>query len=992
MTDTPHNAHPAGDPVATVLQDIVSREGLSYPDGRALCNYDLPSEDFSRLEKSLNLHIARTGSIEAIAHAFVFWAAEHIRTRFEGGPLTWGFIFNGIEFDEEQNLGRRLVGNGLKWWRIQVRKSELGRHMFLYSLMAEGGLPEALLKNEGRYRQILTGFVSEIETEWGGISAAPLEGIARRWISKLPDVFSTDDFARLLTELAQSLICLRSKLPNDLPESAARRWLDRHDPGWASTLPMRMTKAVAESLIRPVLEAERGGSPIVSKPLSMRELRRGDGGIWIGYLTLSPDGWLQSGVYPGAEGLRLRLSAVTETGSEAVLYGAIPEGQDWRVTRLGSNKAASFGFPLSEAFTLAAFADGRAKGEAVIEPALPHPSESPSLWRAVDSSDDGLSADRLTLLSGAGRTRASCLWLLVPENTHPEVDSGLTVDGPEPGPEGRLWRVSGRGVLRVRERRYRIETGADGDSADARLVVEGEILPRWRLDDRNPVYRGDVTFYRQNGASHLLSVPERKLRRKRSRRVLGGEVVELMDGDVSLAAAPVIRLPGDVALDVRETGPGRVELNAGGLPDGWVAILHADEQRADGEVSNGAVSLTVECSAEPPSSVRLRLYDAPSGLAMQLKTAWPARRGTILRPSGARLARNQRISVDCLRGWRAVVPEEAKGSLQLQFVGHPAVWLPVAGDVALTPYLPLARAMLAQGDPDAQVNLSLLVDGFESLRLEIRRYPDDARVVDDAPSEADWRHLVSVPHDPEWDSLLHSIRNTDRIDDSGAFDRVRAVASAPTAVVFLAMRSPAEDLADILALDTVAPILWPSLPVADFFNAVRAAHDWKFRVCSRYFDEDESSDMAAKSVATRINKILVHRPELRAHFAKAIVDAGLLDRFVRLHDDHRQILAPPNIAMLVDLAQQAARRFDRLPDGVGRLQPENRRDGLAGFGKFTQPMIDAPLVAAEMAAGRRPQPSVADKLLLINLRLVDPVYFDAALPVALDIYMNEHAS
>ena len=905
--------------------------------------------------------------------------------------MTWEFIFNGIEFDEDQNLGRRLVGKGLNWWRIQVRKSELGIHMFLYSLMAEGGLPEALLKNEGRYRQILTGFVSEIETEWGGISAAPLEGIARRWISKLPDVFSTDDFARLLAELAQSLVFLRSKLPNDLPESAAKRWLDCHDPGWASTLPMRMTEEAAESLIRPVLEAERGGSPVVSRPLSMRELRRGDGGKWIGYLTLSPDGWLQSRVYAGAEGLRLRLSAVTETGSEAVLYGTIPEEQGWRVTRLGSNKATSFGFPLSEAFTLAAFADGRAKGEAVIDPALPRPSESPSLWRAADPSDDGLSADRLAPLSGAGRTRASCLWLLAPENAHPEVDSGLTVEGPEPGPEGRLWRVSGRGLLRVGEHRYRIETGADGDSVDVRLVVEGDILPRWRLDDRNPAYLGDVTFYRRNGANHLLSVPEPKLRRVRSRRVLGGEIVELVDCDVSLAAAPVVRLPGDVALDVRETGPGRVELNAGGLPDGWVATLHAGERRAGDQVSNGAVSLTVECSAEPPSSVRLRLYDAPSGLAMQLETAWPARRGTILQPCGARLAGHQRISVDCLRGWRAVVPEEAKGSLQLQFVGHPAVWLPVAGDVALTPYLPLARAMLAQGDLDAQVNLSLLVDGFEGPRLEIRRYPDDARVVDHALSEADWRRLVSDPHDPEWDGLLHSIGTADRIDESGAFDRVRAVASAPATAVFLAMRSRTEDLADILALDTVVPIFWPSLPVTEFSDAVRAAHDWKFRVCSQYFGEDESSDVAAKSVATRISKILAHRPELRAHFAKAIVDAGLLDRFVRLHD-HRQILAPPKIKLLVDLAQQAARRFDRLPDGVSGLQPANRPDGLAGFDKYTQPMIDAPLVAAEMAVGCRRQPSVADKLLLINLRLVDPVYFDAALPAALDIYMNEHAS
>ena len=49
----------------------------------------------------------------------------------------------------------------------------------------------------------------------------------------------------------------------------------------------------------------------------------------------------------------------------------------------------------------------------------------------------------------------------------------------------------------------------------------------------------------------------------------------------------------------------------------------------------------------------------------------------------------------------------------------------------LASHLPLIQAMLAQGGPDAQVNLSLFVSGKESPRLEIRRYHDSTVVEGD---------------------------------------------------------------------------------------------------------------------------------------------------------------------------------------------------------------------------------------------------------------------
>ena len=98
----------------------------------------------------------------------------------------------------------------------------------------------------------------------------------------------------------------------------------------------------------------------------------------------------------------------------------------------------------------------------------------------------------------------------------------------------------------------------------------------------------------------------------------------------------------------------------------------------------------------------------------------------ILNPDGIRLAENLPISVGALYDWRAMVPEGVRGDLQLQLAGHRATSLPAAGEVSLAGNMPLIAAMMAQGGPDAQVNLCLVVDGKESRRLEICRYRDRA--------------------------------------------------------------------------------------------------------------------------------------------------------------------------------------------------------------------------------------------------------------------------
>ena len=255
-----------------LLQKILSDSGLPAPDGRPLHDYSCSPETFAELGEALQSRGAAGRGIETAAAAFVFWAAEHIRARFPGGPLTWVFVFNGLGLPDNQQLGRELAEQGLGWWGREIRVSDAGTRMSLYSLMAEGGIPETLLKEPGLYRGVVMGLLSEIEVE-GGPAAGPwAEQIASRWTLRLPQTFQNADIARLLGTLALSLAKLRAMLPDDLPEAAAEQWLNTHRPGWTSDIPLRMTPEIAETLIRPALRAERDSHSVAARPLCGREL------------------------------------------------------------------------------------------------------------------------------------------------------------------------------------------------------------------------------------------------------------------------------------------------------------------------------------------------------------------------------------------------------------------------------------------------------------------------------------------------------------------------------------------------------------------------------------------------------------------------------------------------------------------------------------------------------------------------------------------------
>jgi hypothetical protein len=252
-----------------------------------------------------------------------------------------------------------------------------------------------------------------------------------------------------------------------------------------------------------------------------------------------------------------------------------------------------------------------------------------------------------------------------------------------------------------------------------------------------------------------------------------------------------------------------------------------------------------------------------------------------------------------------------------------------------------------------------------------------------------WQILAASADRSAWSRQWTLIRAAMEGGDAGALDQVQALARVPQAAIRLSLRVPVADLAQPFTLDTAAPIFWPAFPVSAFRAALAAEHSCLIGQYGEVLeDEQEAKTDAAAALARRIGAILSLHPELAGHCGAALFEANL--PFSAMPADLvSKVVFPEPERHLVDLAQEAARRADWLPSGVKGVEARHRPPGLPSFNSLTQSLIDAPLVTAEIAAALRPYPDTASMLALINLRLIDPVYFDRAVPFALALALQK---
>lgn len=1043
-----------------LVRDVLARCGLAVPDGRPLYAYDLSDDEYTKLGQVLRFRVASGQKLSFTCQAFTIWSAERMRREFPGGQLTWEFLFEGLALPSDRATAVELTELGLKLWRRPLRQSSNGDRRFLYSLLVEGGLPDLVIQNANRYRNALLSLIAEIEMA-GSASPQFADAAAQRAIHSLPEAFHSDDIAMMLSELAQAIDRLKQAIPAQIPSLAAEAWLDSNQKNWRQELPLRLSSTAFESLIRPALTAEKAQSTNNAAPVRRELRRRADGLGWIGIAAIATDALIAKQCLPNVEpSLRLRLAA-----SSGATFLAVPDALGgWRLKSTFSTEADIL-MPAAphQPIVLAAYADGRALGDVVLDAGVPAPDEAPSLWRPTDVGSKV--PDALVPLSGGGRTKAPEVFLLAARNATPTLLGEVSMSEPVEGPGGLVWALRGSGAVQIGSQRLRFETGSEAEEAPHRLVVFGDLLHGFSLRNGAPVWLGSPEILGAIGERSPTQI-RRGLKYRDLPRLLGGVAVDWTEDEAVLARLRLIVLPKSLKLRLRESVAGEVKLEAEGLVAGWHIVLTANGQQVLGVAdASGRLAASLRVKGLP-GVIELRILDPKTGRLIELDAPWPSHTGMLIDPQGQRLSQNLPLSLSGLLGWRGQLPQHG-GAVLLQRAGSGvAVGFKTAGDVRLASLRPLLAQVLSLCGADGRVHVRLTAGGTETPRIEVGRYDwtcEDTKAVrhlgagrtslfavrldepsntrtrethssvdlsewlqDDQPSvwlvqgrsevrgimrpfvwssqplpptnredrinqySAESKRSLTAPPTnyfrSEWD-LIQAIRQEGR-GDAGSLDQVQALARVPAAAVAHLLLAHRNERSVALDLETEAPLWWPLVPCSAWAEAVNfVKEDLLARLEAAGLSGDPALEATEKTLRRAAGEIVALRPELLTHLGQAFRAASLSP--LALSDagaDFPLAVAGPR-NRLERFAQEAARRFEDLPQGVGQVQSVR----LSPPGRLSdeiQPLLHAPLLVAEVASGLRPHPTPDEILRLIALRWADPQWFDNALPAALSLALE----
>lgn len=699
-----------------VVSEVLERNGLKEADGRPLHAYNVTNAEFQKLQRLLTLRIDTGQVLKSTAAGFVIYSSEFIRRNFAGGSISWTPIFNSIGIgseDFEQSFARKLTDEGLIRWCRPLRVSDGGIHQYLYTLMAEGGLPDALMADPGHYQHMVLQLVQQVEAE-GMLASRAAPDIAARHLGAFPQAFQNEDTKRLLADLALALVEIRGGLPDKISDASLLPWLDQHHPNWMQKLPLRLSNLAMESLIRPVLGAERGKTK-VEQALVQRLLRRSASGSgWVGVARVSDGSFLPHSFLAHVH-RDLRLRILLDGGSS---FLAIPEQKGWRLSRQGGRGDAVLAADPSQAIVASAYADGVGQGDVTLDPGLPSPDESASLWRASRLGEEV--PTELIPISGRGATKAQSVWILHVGETIPDAERGILLGDAETAPGGVLQSASGMGAVHLGSQVFRIATGQGADSENISMVAIGETLPSWTVSTGqaflgHPLVmgaEGNVPMRDIGKALHRTAVPHS----------LCAELIEWREDDVTLGRMRAIVLPAQLNVRMREIGPGALHVSVSGAPLSWhVALRAANISKEQAVSGTGDADLSIFVAEADFGLVLLRFSEPTSGKSIELSAPWPSERAEIVMPSGNRLVKDQDVSVHKLDGWRAIFPIRG-GTIRLRIAGSgAAVSFASSDNSRLNIHADMARQLLSLAGPDSQINMRA-VSNSESARLNLRTY------------------------------------------------------------------------------------------------------------------------------------------------------------------------------------------------------------------------------------------------------------------------------
>lgn len=923
-----------------ILPPLLIELGIDEVTGRPLHSYRIGNSAYARMQETLQRALPSAPSPMAHAMCFVAWAAEKFRRDFQGGSTTWSFLFDALNMPADQTLGRKLVANGLaKFGRPAPRQTDAGT-IYLKTLVAEGGLPEHLLGDAGRYRRIVCGLMQDIATLGAGAPEGSLRILAAHRAAELAAGFQTDEFHTLLAGFAVQLVELKGMCPTDLPAAAREGWLNAQRPGWRNALPLRIESVAAQSLLRDALRADY-------QPTKREVVERSLVSIgpqkWRAQISVSDradlPGWLLGPMSPGLHRFRLRPDLVMSEACPSLMLSVERDDKTtdlWTVKRESGPRTARFDFPLDRVACFQMLAEGRIVGTF----APPggdglSSAQMPTFW-ALETADVSGAPQRLRRLGSASvRTKADRVWLLIGGEAMPKVDATLNLDAAGTVGADTLWMIRGSGHVFGSDGgwRFRVTTAAEDDRLD-RLIGHGAITEGLRDMQGGPVWLGCPQFMVEPAQGSVRSAPPSEFlwraAGQRNWRIglpspdsFGTLQVGWRGQEGAIQAVETLRIaPRTARLRATSLPGGGVRIAMSGLPPGIMLSVERGPLEKVGR--DGSVMVDTLRSEGESARLTIVLFDPASGQRLEATAARPSDRGWIVAPGDRLLQQDEVLSLDGLRGWRFTLPEGRNGQIQVRLVdtigtvNHPKVLIDLASEAAITAFLPLLRGLLAIGGPDAQLRIRLVVGQHESPRLTVRRFTRSARWSGFSLVVAD----ADEPHRPfPAGSGIDATTGVDAALEPEMVSHIDATCvnlSAPEMTVGLTAIHAGTNFRDALSMDT-GP--WLVLP-RDSAGIMRPASPLLTEGVAASVARFGQTFVKAGSLATRAARIVAFAAAMRElALPLAAGDVALLECLLNAVGDASdlavldQILAiaqVPEAAVLLILRAAPDRLGDRL--------------------------------------------------------------------------------
>ncbi len=458
------------------------------PVGSPLYAFRHTEAQHAELVRTVRHELERGHRDRHVAAAFCLAASRILSTELQRGEWTWRPV-NELLF-KLHNPGP-FIKQGLDYWGRPVVVLETQR--WLFTLVAEGGLPIHLVQEEG---SIISSFFARLLALAEGSAGADVAEIVPRCFGMLPESLRNDAVRQLSIDLIGLVKELRSASDGQVDRIA---FLDRERPEWRRRLPLLVDDTTSHKLLSGLLEAPKPTSALASTGIPVT--------TWLQRASLTSDEYSiaqgielpsfvsrlglsrQIGLDLGALPKRFTLNLVGLDGTMAPL-ATVTHAADDALFHLEANRRSIRLGQVSGPILLQASRQGAELGPAVrISQEL---GEMPWVFADDESEQELLS------VGPCSTTRKSVLVAATDSTSvkalEDEVyDSAATLVGTLLEDERFLYRVHGKVRVRVGDELFTIRTDATHDEAfsvftrGSRVALQSGLvwlgLPRFFVDE-----------------------------------------------------------------------------------------------------------------------------------------------------------------------------------------------------------------------------------------------------------------------------------------------------------------------------------------------------------------------------------------------------------------------------------------------------------------------------------------------------------------------------